>query len=206
MDEAAVEAAVIAYASMALLGTIGRAGIFWLRHRRRPVAGPRNGVERLFHAALLLVVAAMVLIGVARLADASLYDRLGSWRHLESPATFAAACVLSFLGWSLVLIAGSQMRASWRFGIPEERTELVTRGIFQWVRNPIYDGLGLALLGFALLLPGWLTAALVVLYAALIPRWVGIEEGRQLELHGDAFRRYCDATGRFLPRLSRSPR
>ena len=51
----------------------------------------------------------------------------------------------------LVVVSQTQMGASWGIGIDDRSTELVTRGLFGLVRNPIFSGLLLALLGFVLI-------------------------------------------------------
>lgn len=52
------------------------------------------------------------------------------------------------LGGGLFALGGS----SWRIGVdPDERTELVTDGIFRFSRNPIYVFMVVAWLGFGLL-------------------------------------------------------
>ena len=43
------------------------------------------------------------------------------------------------------------MKDSWRVGIPEEKTALVTSGIYQWSRNPAFVGFDLSYLSMCLL-------------------------------------------------------
>ena len=43
------------------------------------------------------------------------------------------------------------MKDSWRVGIPEEKTALVTSGIYQWSRNPAFVGFDLSYLSLCLL-------------------------------------------------------
>ena len=201
VDERAVRVAVAAFAVLAFAATGGRVTWFWIRYRRRPIAPPRNLAERIFQSLLLLAIGLLVVAGLARLSGGP-YDSLtGAWRELESRATFGIGSSLAVLGWGIVLLAGQQMRASWRIGIPDERTELVTTGLYSLVRNPIYDGLAVALLGYAALLPSALTFAVFCGFIALIPFWVRFEEKQQLALHGETFRRYCERTGRFVPWL-----
>lgn len=201
VDERAVRAAVVVFGILALAATGGRVTWFWLRYRRRPIAPPRNTAERVFQSLLLAAIGALALAGVARLADGP-YDAIaGAWREVESRATLGIGAGLAIFGWGVVLLAGQQMRGSWRIGIPEERTELVTTGLYSIVRNPIYDGLAIALLGYAALLPSTLTFTVFCGFVALIPFWVRFEEKQQLAMHGEAFRAYCARTGRFVPWL-----
>ena len=49
------------------------------------------------------------------------------------------------------------MRDSWRAGVlPTDKTELVTRGVYQISRNPAFLGFDLVYLGVALMFANWL--------------------------------------------------
>ena len=78
------------------------------------------------------------------------------------------------------------MGASWRIGVdPEERTELVTGGVFQLCRNPIYSFMIVAWFGFALLVPTWVAAAAGVLLITGIEIQVRlVEEPHLFRTHG----------------------
>lgn len=80
---------------------------------------------------------------------------------------------------------------------------LTTAGPYSVVRNPLYVGSFLGVVGFGLAarLP-LLPVALLVLFAVLYPAVVASEEKRLEELFGDDFRRYRDATPRWVPRWS----
>ena len=86
-------------------------------------------------------------------------------------------------------------------GFPTKRRRFVQTGLYGRIRNPIYTGFLTAVLGLAALAPSALSIAIFLGSIAIIRAWVGLEEARQLESHGDEFRRYCASTGRFLPRL-----
>jgi protein-S-isoprenylcysteine O-methyltransferase Ste14 len=79
---------------------------------------------------------------------------------------------------------------------------LTTRGIYRWIRHPMYASQLLYALAQALLLPNWIVSpdglvAFLAFYLVRIP-----EEERMLRDHfGDAYRAYCKRTGRILPRL-----
>lgn len=80
---------------------------------------------------------------------------------------------------------------------------LTTTGPYSIVRNPLYVGSFLGVIGFGLAvrLP-MLPLALLVMFAALYPAVVANEEKRLEELFGDTYLRYRDATPRWLPRWS----
>jgi protein-S-isoprenylcysteine O-methyltransferase Ste14 len=97
------------------------------------------------------------------------------------------------------------MGASWRMGLDRrERTALVRQGLFARVRNPIYTAMLLATLGLLLLAPG-LTAlfAWALLWIGLELQVRAVEEPHLARVHGDAYRSYCRAVGRFFPGVGR---
>lgn len=110
------------------------------------------------------------------------------------------------LGWAMLatgaladIVAQVHMGASFRIGIDDRPTALITGGLFRLVRNPIFSGLLLALLGVVLIAPcawtvmGYITAVLMVGIQ------VRLEEQHLLRLHGDGYARYANRVGRFVP-------
>jgi protein-S-isoprenylcysteine O-methyltransferase Ste14 len=82
---------------------------------------------------------------------------------------------------------------------------LVVRGLYRWVRNPMYVGMGLFLIGEALLLPA-VTRGLLITVAVF---WgmatifiVVYEEPTLREKFGDDYLDYCRHVRRWLPRLT----
>ena len=114
-----------------------------------------------------------------------------------------AASILGLVGlsvavWGLVGL-GPALTAS---PIPRERAALVTHGIFAVVRNPIYTGILIGGLGFALVGASWwhgaTWCALLVLFV-LKARW----EERMLASRHPEFADYAQSVGRFLPGVGR---
>jgi len=97
------------------------------------------------------------------------------------------------------------MGASWRVGVDvRERTELVTGGLFRFVRNPIFSAMLVALVGLALLVPNAVSLlALVSSFAGLEIQVRRVEEPHLLRVHGERYRAWAARTGRFAPGLGR---
>lgn len=95
------------------------------------------------------------------------------------------------------------MGASWRVGTdPGGKRELVTQGVFNYIRNPIYLGFLLQILGGAILMPTAFSAAVAALGYVGMRLIVASEERFLTATYGDAYREYMARTGRFLPRPS----
>jgi protein-S-isoprenylcysteine O-methyltransferase Ste14 len=103
-----------------------------------------------------------------------------------------------------MVAAQLDLGASWRVGIDEgARPGLVTDGLYRFTRNPIFLAMLLALTGFTLLVPTWLSAGTLVVAFLGIRQQVGEEEAWLARAYGDDYRRYAARVGRFVPGLGR---
>lgn len=126
---------------------------------------------------------------------------LGSWQ--PGPALSWAGVGLFLLGFVIIGLAQAQMGTSWRIGIDDEPTDLVTTGLFRWVRHPIYSGILLMFVGVVCLTPSpWTVCGLVVGYI-LVALQSRLEEDHMRSQHGERFSMWASAVGRFVPRVGR---
>ena len=155
--------------------------------------------------------ALFVVLAVALLAEASLAAvaprRLPGLVPL-APATAAVlratGAVMVLGATALMLAAQLDLGASWRVGIDEgTRPGLVTGGLYRYSRNPIYVAMLTALLGFALLLPSWISLGLLIGAGLGIRRHVRDEEAYLARTYGEEYRRYAARVGRFVPGVGR---
>ncbi len=192
--------------AIALLGSVCICGplLQTLRFRRFgqgspwrvPVAATPEGVGWIMIAGSLVLVIGQ---GALVIADQPWYPLLPAlplpeWARLAGLAVGLAGAATAF---------GSQMAmaASWRVGTdPDSERPLVTAGIFGRIRNPIYLGLLLQILGGAMLLPTILSLVAVVDAIVGLNLVVGSEERFLANRYGDEYRAYMGRTGRFLPR------
>ena len=155
--------------------------------------------------------ALFVVLAVALLAEAAL--AAVAPRRLPGlvPLAPATAAVLRATGTvmvlgatALMLAAQLDLGASWRVGIEEgARPGLVTGGLYRYSRNPIYVAMLTALLGFALLLPSWISLGLLIGAGLGIRRHVRDEEAYLARTYGEEYRRYAARVGRFVPGVGR---
>jgi protein-S-isoprenylcysteine O-methyltransferase Ste14 len=124
---------------------------------------------------------------------------------LETDALRAAGFALCGIGIAGTFLAQMAMGPSWRIGVDQsERTELVTGGVFALCRNPIYSFMVVAWLGFALLVPTWLSLASIPVGIVAFEVQVRlVEEPYLLRAHRDAYRAWAARVGRFLPGVGR---
>jgi protein-S-isoprenylcysteine O-methyltransferase Ste14 len=134
-----------------------------------------------------------------------LADVLEPIEGLDKTGLHAAGFVLTGVGIVGTFAAQMAMGSSWRIGVdPDETTELVTGGVFSLMRNPIYTFMIIAWIGFALLVPTWLSLAAVpmgILGLEIQVRWV--EEPHLIRTHGEPYLAWARRVGRFVPGLGR---
>ena len=79
---------------------------------------------------------------------------------------------------------------------------LVTSGPYRWVRHPFYAAAALAVTADSLVTENWFLALTGAATIALLVIRTKTEEQRLVARFGDAYTRYMQRTGRFLPRLT----
>jgi protein-S-isoprenylcysteine O-methyltransferase Ste14 len=115
--------------------------------------------------------------------------------------TFVIAGVLMGAGVLVAAAGGMRLGAALTpTPIPKEGAELVTSGIYRFVRHPIYSGVLLAALGLVILgssaghIVGWLA-----LFVVLSVKASG-EEAMLAKLH-PGYDSYAKSTGRLIPKI-----
>lgn len=127
---------------------------------------------------------------------------IGPQLELGSASTWTGVmlCISGIISASYCQFA---MGKNWRIGVdPDEKTELITSGVYSKIRNPIYTACMVHGLGLLVLAPNVLVlvTGLVGFYA--VKAYVRqIEEPYLIGLHGDKYLQYMESTGSFLPRL-----
>ncbi|BBZ14561.1 methyltransferase family protein [Mycobacterium branderi] len=111
--------------------------------------------------------------------------------------------VLAVAGIAATLYAQRDMGESWRIGVdPSETTTLVRNGVFGLVRNPIFTAMLIFAAGITLMTPNPLAlVAFLVLLVTIELQVRVVEEPYLNAVHGQAYRDYCEAVGRFVPHI-----
>jgi len=142
------------------------------------------------------VIAPPPLLALAAVVLGLLLDRLAPAYVLTVLLPFSVRIVIGLI----LMVAGaalgiSAIRAFTRAGTYVEpwkpTTALVTNGVFQRLRNPMYVGLMLLLAGFSIMVASDLTLVMTVAFAVVLHFGVIKREERYLEAKfGDAYRSY----------------
>lgn len=174
----------------------------WRLYRRTGVwafVGSEDPVQRVVVTALRVAILIVLVYGGAW----SFLGReaVGGWQPGAVMEVAGVACLC--VGLVIVTLAQAQMGDSWRIGVDERPTALVTGGLFRWVRNPIYLGLGLLLTGLALVAPSPWSVMGGLWVFTVIAIQTRLEEAHLTQLHGEVYLDYARRVGRFLPGLGR---
>ncbi len=128
-------------------------------------------------------------------------ERLGVWS--APPALTWAGWLLAVAGLGLTSLGQRHLGESWRIGIDDRPTDLVTTGVYRVVRNPIFSGMLVIIAGLALVMPCPWTIMCCLACVALFGVQVRAEEEHLLKRHGDRYRAYASSVGRFVPGIGR---
>lgn len=116
------------------------------------------------------------------------------------------------IGWAPLLVGGYiALRCAFSFAWSGEGTpapfdpprKLVITGLYRYVRNPMYVGMGILMIGEWLLIGSNLRGAFIYLaaYVVCVALFVvAYEEPTLRRKFGDDYREYCRNVPRFLPR------
>jgi len=189
----------------ALLLFVLRSILQWWRTGSTGIKGFSGAIGSVEWWAGVLASVGLVACIVAPLAT------LRGWRvgdlWIEAPILHFSGAAIAIGGIAGALVAQLTMGDSWRIGVDaSERTSLVTRGLYQWVRNPIFSFMILSVLGLAMLVPSLLSAfALACTVMGIELQVRAVEEPHLLRAHGTPYESYCRRTGRFVPGLGKLP-
>ena len=167
------------------------------RSRRTPVArsarGPRD-TALLFVSLTGLGIAPFIYVatGFPAFADHPFQPAL-AWLGL----VFALATLVMFR------LTHKALGRNWSISLEvRENHQLITEGVYRYVRHPMYTAFWLWALAQALLLPNWFAGlAGIVGFGTLFFGRIAHEERMMLESFGDEYRAYMGRTYRIIPGL-----
>ena len=144
----------------------------------------------------------IVLLFVAVLTysmSEKMYSYLVPISYLQTQILTITGLALIHIALVWISIAQFQMSNSWRIGIDEEnKTKLVTDGVFLISRNPIFLGMIISVLGLFLILPNTLTFFLTITTYIIIQIQIRLEEEFLQKQHAQDYVNYKLKTKRLL--------
>jgi protein-S-isoprenylcysteine O-methyltransferase Ste14 len=132
-----------------------------------------------------------------------------SWKGLntrllpETPAVLWVGLALTAVGVGLAIWARLTLGANWSGVVTVKKDhELIRKGLYRWIRHPIYTGILTSFIGTALIMDhirGWL--GFLIVWATFYFK-ARREESFLRQEFADGFEEHAKHTGMFLPRLT----
>ncbi len=148
--------------------------------------------------AILLGILAQTLIPESWLADQALLSHLLIAN--DSFNLVVVGTVLFTIGLTVAILGRTQLGDNWsdiETAQVLEKQRVVSRGLYRFIRHPIYTGDLLLLCGLELALNNWLVLGVIVLMPIVLRKAVQEETMLMDELEG--YGEYCTTTKRFIP-------
>lgn len=115
------------------------------------------------------------------------------WRSIGVIFGILGNMVFAFAVWT--------MKDSWRAGIAkEDKTEMVTIGIYRYSRNPAFLGFNLLYAGFVLMFFNWILFAFSIFATVMFHLQILQEEKHLVQVFGDDYINYKKHTNRYIGR------
>lgn len=142
-------------------------------------------IERIMSCATVLVC----IIGVCSIFRV---------KHFPVTEVRIVGVLVGILGVLFFASATITMKTSWRVGIPEEKTTLVTQGIYRFSRNPAFVGFDLLYLSICLMFFNIPLVLVSVWAAVMLHLQILQEEKHMYHMFGDEYDVYKKHTLRYF--------
>jgi protein-S-isoprenylcysteine O-methyltransferase Ste14 len=116
---------------------------------------------------------------------------------------FLLGIVCAAMGLWLFYRSHADLGINWSISLElRKEHQLVTRGVYQRIRHPMYMSIFLLALAQAFLLSNWIAGPSCLLaFLLMFPLRLGPEERMMLERFGDEYRAYVKRTKRLIPNV-----
>jgi protein-S-isoprenylcysteine O-methyltransferase Ste14 len=136
-----------------------------------------------------------------------LYPAAMQWASIPLPVWLrwfgaVTGCFSSFLMYWTLRSLGKNLTDT---VVTRAEATLVTHGPYRWVRHPFYITAALLMLSTTLLASNWLIGASGLLIMILLAIRTPKEERMLIDRFGNSYRQYMSQTGRYIPKIGRSP-
>lgn len=116
---------------------------------------------------------------------------------------FSAVKIMGLVIMSIACVLGIStlitMKDSWRVGIrPEQKTDLITNGVFRLSRNPYFLSFNLLFFGIFLEYPTLVYLIFYLTFIIMLHSIIMDEEKHLIEQHGDSYKNYQDSVNRYF--------
>jgi len=162
------------------------------RRTRQAIKGNSIKVKMIFLTTTILYLLSYINIIIGT-------DFLFSVDWLDHRIVKLIGLIIVFISLLLGLASLISMRDSWRVGIrPEQKTQLITNGIFRFSRNPYFLSYILIFLGCFLVIPTYAFLIVYLVWIILTHMMILDEEKHLINQHGDLYKEYKNRVNRYI--------
>ena len=113
--------------------------------------------------------------------------------------------VLIALAFAIGISTLFTMRDSWRVGIkPDQKTDLITNGLFKFSRNPYFLSYDLMFIGIFMVFPSLVHLIFCLTFIIVVHLIILDEEKHLIEQHGESYKNYKASVNRYFTLLLRN--
>ncbi|MBZ6079206.1 protein-S-isoprenylcysteine O-methyltransferase [Microvirga puerhi] len=165
------------------------------RSRRTPISRSARGMREI----VLLLISLTGLGILPFIYVVTGFPRIAS--HPFQPAVAGMGILLAIGSLIMFYLTHRALGRNWSVTLEvRERHKLVTEGVYERVRHPMYTAFWMWALAQALLLPNWVAGfSGMIGFGTLYFFRVGQEERLMLDTFGDQYRAYMARTARLVP-------
>jgi protein-S-isoprenylcysteine O-methyltransferase Ste14 len=179
-----------------LLGLLSHKAVWEVLKRQHTTISAESRAPKPFRVLVFKVIKVSILIAIL------LQTVWGDVLPIATDALLlrAAGTLIYTVGLALALLARIQLGQNWldiETAAVKDRQQVVSSGVYRYVRHPIYGGDLLLLLGLELALNSWLVIFVPLLAFAVIRQ--ALQEERMLLQRLPGYRAYYQTTKRFIP-------
>lgn len=183
--------------SVIFLGSFIRRNILVMKRTKQRV----RSSDSLVRASIMLSTLCF-LVPIVSAFSTKWYHHMGAIPSLRHPIISYAGLFLFGAGIITGWIISAQLKDSWRVGVPKNQIiELIQEGVYAYIRNPYFLTYYVMYFGLFLIRPSFLFLFLVLAIVIVFHFMVLKEEEYLLKVHGNAYEKYKNRTGRYLPRF-----
>lgn len=123
----------------------------------------------------------------------------GEVRILSDNAAFISALIIILANLIISVLSLVHLKDSWRVGVIEDqKTNLITNGIYGFTRNPYFLSYFLMFAAYTVLLQSLLLLSLSFMGILMVHKMILKEENYLVSLHGDKYLKYKSKVPRYL--------
>ena len=153
--------------------------------------------DKVFYTELILKIATYAVVALEVISIFCVKSKMPL-------AVAVLGAVLGIVGDVIFALAVITMKNSWRAGIAQnDKTEMVTNGIYRISRNPAFLGFDLVYLGILLMFFNWVLLVCSVFAAVMLHLQILQEEKYLPQVFGTDYLEYKEKVGRYLGRKVR---